>query len=101
MIHLQLVPRDGANLKSLIRQAIANDKIRSFTVSQIQGGLRIKHKKHVGDIQFKQSKRPFLATLICKNRTKEWQLLEALIGRLAYHFPNEMAGINIQFEPRD
>ena len=30
------------------------------------------------------------------SRSKEWQLLEAFVGRLAYHFKNDIASINIQ-----
>lgn len=100
MIHLQLMPRNGDNLQSLIRQAIADDKIRSFDVAGVRGGLRIRHKKHLGEIHFERSKGPTLVTIMCKNRTKEWQIFEAFIGRLVYHFPDEIAAINIQMEPR-
>lgn len=99
MIHLQLVSRNGDNLRSLIRQAINDEKIKSFEVAQVKGGLRIKHKKHLGEIRIARTRVPLVATLVCKNRSKEWQLLEAFVGRLSYHFKNEIAAINIQMEP--
>jgi hypothetical protein len=101
MIHLQIISRGGDNLQSLIRGAIASGSIKSFEVARVQGGLKIKPKKHQGIIALTKSPGPLLATLVCKNRTREFQLLEAFIGRLAYHFKNEISSVNIQFEPTD
>src|SRR5687768_6068584 len=100
MIHIQLVSRDGSNLQSLIRQAIAEESIKSFTVAQVKDGLKIKHKKHLGEIRLKQTKGPLVATLVCKNRSKEWQIFEAFMGRLAYHFKNDISSVNIEMEPQ-
>jgi hypothetical protein len=101
MVHLQLISRNGVKLQGLIRKAIKDGAIRSFEVAQVKGGLTIKHKKHIGEIRFVSTSGPLLATLVCKNRTKEWQLLEAFMGRLTYHFKNEIASINVQLEPDD
>jgi len=40
-----------------------------------------------------------VGSITCRNREREWQLLEAQIGRLGYHFRPELAGINIQLGP--
>ena len=101
MIHLQMVSREGENLQSLIRSAINDGRIKSFAIARVTGGLVIKHKKHIGEIGLEQTSGPLLATLKCKNRAKEWQLLEAFVGRLAYHFKNEVSALNIQFETED
>jgi hypothetical protein len=101
MIHVQLINREGANLQPLIRRAIAEGQITSFETAKGVGGLRISHKKHPGFINIEQSKGPLLATITCTNPEKEWQLLEAFVGRVAYHFSNEVASINIQLEPRN
>jgi hypothetical protein len=100
-VHLQLLSRTGAQLDTLIRTAIAHESIKSFEVARVKGGLRIRHKKHLGEVRFSRTPGPLLATLVCKNRSKEWQLLEAFVGRLSYHFKNDIAAINIQFEPQD
>jgi hypothetical protein len=42
-----------------------------------------------------------LADVRCKNVTKEWQLLEAFVGRLAYHFSDQIVAINMQFDSGD
>jgi hypothetical protein len=99
MIHLQIISRSDNDLQTLIRTAIAGGSIKSFQILQIKGGLKIGHKKHLGEIRLTRTLGPVLATLVCKNRAKEWQLLEAFVGRLAYHFKDQIASINIQLEP--
>ena len=101
MIHLQIVRRADANLQAMIRAAIASGKIKSFETAQVKGGLKITHKKHLGGISLTRKKGLLIATLACNNRAREWQLLEAFVGRLAYHFSNEIAAINIQFDPKE
>lgn len=97
MIYTQLISRNDENLQALIRSAIANGQIKSFQTAKVVGGLRITHKKHPGTINISKSKGPLLATISCTNPTREWQLLEAFVGRLAYHFSKQLAAINIQF----
>jgi hypothetical protein len=101
MIHLQLIARAGDDLHSLIRQAIREERIRSFEIAKVRGGLTLRHRKHQGDIRLEKTKGPLLATLRCRDRTEEWQILVAFVGRLTYHFKNELAALNIQFEPDD
>ena len=101
MVHMQVLGRDGANLQAAIKKAISDGAIKSFEVAQVKGGFKIKHKKHLGEIRFTKTPGPLLASLVCKNRSKEWQLLEAFVGRLAYHFKNDIASINIQLERDD
>ena len=71
MIHLQLIARAGDDLHSLIRQAIKQERIRSFEIARVRGGLTIRHKKHKGDIRFEKTKGPLLATLRCRDRSQE------------------------------
>ena len=98
MIHTQLISRNGQDLQILIRSAIVGGQIKSFETAKVKGGLRITHKKHPGTINFSRTKGPLCATISCTNPSKEWQLLEAFIGRLAYHFSNELSAVNVQFE---
>jgi hypothetical protein len=104
MVHLQLVSRNGENIAMLVRAAIGNGSIKSFEIARVVGGLRIRHKTHLGELHFSKTRAPrapLLVTLVCHNRTKEWQLLQAFVGRLSYHFKTEIASVNIQFEPED
>jgi len=97
MIHLQIIGKDEARLQPLLRAAIKARRIKSFTVVQVQGGLKIQHKLYVGSIKFTQKKAILFATLRCQNQGKQWQLLESFIGRMTYHFQDKMSAINIQF----
>lgn len=99
MLHVQITTQKGTNIQALIREAIADGSIKSFEVKRVKGGLRIIHKRYQGQILLTKTRGPILATVIVKNRDKEWQIFEAFLGRLAYHFKNEILGINIQFEP--
>ena len=98
MIHLQIIGKENAQIKSLLRSAIQDGKIKSFAITQVKGGLRIQHAKYPGSINFTQKNNVLLATLKCQNTSREWQLLEALVGRLAYHFRDDMSAVNIQFD---
>jgi hypothetical protein len=98
MIQLQAIGKDGTRLKPLIRTAIQDRQIKSFQITQVKGGLRIQHAKYPGTINFSQKKNVLFATLNCRNKQKEWQLLETFIGRLTYHFKDDILAINIQFE---
>ena len=101
MIHLQIIGRNENNLQSAIRSAISEGKIKSFQTAKVKGGRKITHKKHLGSISLTPTKGPLLATVSCKNREREWQLLEAFIGRLAYHFSDTIGAINIQLDAPD
>ena len=98
MVHLQLIGRDAADIGALVRSAIEEERIKSFEIARIRGGLRIRHKKFRGEVRFARTEGPVMVTVRSPDRSKEWQLLEAFIGRLTYHFANAIAGINIQLE---
>jgi hypothetical protein len=97
MIHAQLISRNGENLQTLIRSAIANGQIQSSETAKVAGGVCIRQKKHPGAINLTKTEGPLLATITCTNPSREWQLSEAFVGRLAYHFPTEISAVNIQF----
>lgn len=101
MTHLQIISRSAHDLHSLIRKAITDGQFKTFEILKIKGGLIINHKKYPGVIKLNRSRGPLLATVICKPRSKEFRLLESFVGRLADHFPNEIAAINIQLSPTD
>lgn len=96
MYHLQIISRDTADVQAEVREAIETERIKSFEIDRIRGGLRIRHKKFKGDVQFTRTSGPLLVTVRSPNADSEWQLLTAFIGRLVYHFADAINGINIQ-----
>jgi hypothetical protein len=103
MIHLQIIERGSNNLQALIRSAIRSGKITSFEIAKVKGGLKITHTApdYPGAITFIQMVGLLLVDVGCKNAAKEWQLLGAFVGQLACHFVDEIAAINMQFDPKD
>ena len=98
MIYIQLISSSGENLQVLLKKAILEQKIKSFETVQVKGGFKIVHKKYQGTIKFTTTKGPLIAELSSKRSENEWQLLEAFVGRLAYHFQAQIAAVNIQFQ---
>jgi len=97
MIQIQVISKEGSSLKPDIRTAIQEGKIRTFQVIQVKGGLKIQHTKHLGSIKLTQEGNILSAKVTCHNKRKEWQIFESFIGRLAYHFKDDIVAINIQF----
>jgi hypothetical protein len=95
MIHLQIIDKDDARIQSLLRNSIQAGSIKSFQVVQVKGGIKVKQAKYLGSLKFAQKKHILFGTLQCNNQAKEWQLLEAFIGRLTYHFKDYITAINL------
>lgn len=96
MIQIQVIGKEGSNLKPNIRSAIQEGKIKTFQVVQVKGGLKIQHTKHLGSIKLAQERNILSAKVTCHNKSKEWQIFESFIGRLTYHFKDDIVAINIQ-----
>jgi hypothetical protein len=97
MMYITATSSDGSQLQTLLREAIRDGHVRSFQVAQVQGGLKVKHKKHPGFILFeKQRDGSLSAKVSCKDKSQEWKLLEAFVGRLVYHFRDQIESITLR-----
>jgi hypothetical protein len=95
MIRLQIVERSGAKLFSTLKRAIRSKDLRTFSLEK--GGNRVVHIRSPGFMNWVEVE----GVIACEIKTpkdegKEWQLLAAVIGRLADRFPAAVEGINIQ-----
>ncbi|SRR5258706_16367255 len=95
MIRLQIVERPGAKLFSLLKRAIRSKDLRTFSLEK--GGKRVVHIRSPGHMNWVE----FQGVISAQIRTprdegKEWQLLAAVVGRLADRFPGAVESINIQ-----
>lgn len=79
----------------MLRSAIAEEHIKSFEVARVKGGLRVKHKRYQGRVELVQIKGILVATLVCRDPADDWQLFQAFVGRLIYHFRDSIAAINV------
>ena len=96
MIRLQIVERPGADLFRVLKRAIRSKDLRTFSLEK--GGKRVVHVRSPGYMSWT----PLEGMIACeiraraKDEGKEWQLLAAVIGRLADRFPALVEGIHIQ-----
>ena len=95
MIRLQIVERPGSRLFSVLKKAIRSKDLRTFSLEK--GGKRVVHIRSPGYMNWVEVD----GVIACEIRTprdegKEWQLLTAVVGRLADRFPAAVESINIQ-----
>ena len=95
MIRLQIVERPGARLFSALKKAIRSKDLRTFSLEK--SGKRVVHIRSPGYMNWVEVD----GVIACEIRTpkdegKEWQLLTAVVGRLADRFPAAVESINIQ-----
>ena len=98
MVHLQIISRGDADIQAEIRSAIEEERMKTFEIVRLRGGLRLRHKRFRGEVHFIKSEGPLLITVRSSKGADEWQLLSALIGRLADRFRDQISSINISFE---
>jgi hypothetical protein len=98
MIRLQIVERPGAKLFSLLKRAIRSKDLRTFALER--GGKRVVHIRSPGHMNWTAAEGVIACEIRARSKDegKEWQLLSAVIGRLADRFPAVVEGINIQLE---
>jgi len=95
MIRLQIVERPGTRLFSALKKAIRSKDLRTFSLEK--SGKRVVHVRSPGHMDWISVE----GVIACEIRTprdpgKEWQLLSAVVGRLADRFPALVESINIQ-----
>lgn len=95
MIRLQIVERAGADLFRTLKRAIRSKDLRTFSLEK--GGKRVVHVRSPGYMTWVSVD----GVIACEIRTprdegKEWQLLAAVIGRLADRFPALVESVNVQ-----
>jgi hypothetical protein len=97
MIRLQIVERPGVELFKLLKRAIRSKDLRTFSLEK--HGTRVVHIRSPGHMKWTATDGLIACEIASpKDPGKEWQLLSAVIGRLADRFPAAVEAINIQLE---
>lgn len=95
MITLQIISK-GENIHQMIVKKIKEGKLKSFELSK--RNYRLSHINSPGWINLNYDQPGILrAEVKSKDSSREWQILEHFIGRLTYHFKDNISCINIQF----
>jgi hypothetical protein len=100
VIHLQIISRNSADVQAELREAIEEQRMTTFEIEGLRGGLRLRHKRFAGEVRFRRDgpTGPELVSVRSRQSNEEWQLLSAFIGRLTDRFRGQIAAINIQLE---
>ena len=101
---MQIVERPGANLFSVLKKAMRSGDLRTFSLQR--HGKRVVHERYPGWMNWSVGAGAIACEIHSpKQEGTEWQILTAVVGRLAQRFPALVEGINIQLpapepEPR-
>ena len=95
MIRMQIVERGDVKLFGTLKRAIRSKDLRTFTLER--GGKRVVHVRSPGHMDWISAE----GVIACEIKSprepgKEWQLLAAVVGRLADRFPALVESVNIQ-----
>jgi hypothetical protein len=95
MIRMQIVERPGTELFKVLKRAIRSHDLRTFSLEK--HGTRVVHVRSPGYMNWTATE----GIIACEIRTprdkgKEWQMLSAMIGRLADRYPALVESVNIQ-----
>ncbi len=96
MIRLQITEHDGADLHKTLIEAMRTGELRTFKVTR--RGRRVEHVRYPGWVNWTHKAGVIDCDVISPRKPgSEWQLLGALIGRLAHKYPGLVQSIGIHF----
>jgi hypothetical protein len=95
VIRMQIVERPGAKLFNLLKRAMRSGDLRTFSLEK--RGTRVVHNRYPGYMNWTNAGGIIACEIRSpKNEAEEWQLLSAVVGRLAHRFPEFVESVNIQ-----
>ena len=95
MIRMQIVERPGVKLFNLLKRAMRSGDLRTFSLER--RGTRVVHNRYPGFMSWTHAEGVIACEIrYSKKEDEEWQLLSALVGRLAHRFPAFVESVNVQ-----
>jgi hypothetical protein len=96
MIRLQIIEREGTDLRRRLIEAMRSGTLRTFSVTR--RGKRVVHTRSPGWMNWSSAS----GVISCEIRSPqkpgmEWDFLKNLVGRLADKFADHIQSISIQF----
>lgn len=103
MIRITVIPREGAELYSLLtRKEVSLRKKNQGTLhrrgAKARGREKWVHPKHAGWINLQRCIGGVLAAVVQSKAPDEWQLLLSFIGFLDRHFRENILAVNIAYD---
>jgi hypothetical protein len=95
MIRLQIVERPGSKLFHILKKAMRAGDLRTFSLQK--RGWKVVHDKYPGWMNWSYGEGVISCEILSpKKQGAEWQILSALVGRLAQRYADRVESINIQ-----
>ena len=95
MIRMQIVERPGTKLFNVLKRAMRSGDLRTFSLEK--RGTKVVHNRYPGFMSWTHAEGIIACEVrYAKKEAEEWQLLSAVVGRLAHRFPAFVESINIQ-----
>jgi len=95
MIRLQIIERPGSNLFQVLKRAMRQGDLRTFSLQR--RGRQVVHERYPGWINWSYGKGVISCEILGpKKMGNEWQILSALAGRLAQRYAERVEAIHVQ-----
>ncbi len=96
MIRVEIFERHGANLYKTLVDAMRTGDLRTFSVKD--RGRTVTHVRYPGKMKWSSSGGVIVGELRGPRSTENaWQLLGALLGRLAHKYADRVVNVSVQF----
>jgi len=96
MIRLEIIERRGAHLHKALVGAMRKGDLRTFSVKD--RGRTVTHVRYPGRMKWSSSEGVIVGDLRGPHSSENpWQLLGALLGRLAHKYADRIANVSLQF----
>jgi hypothetical protein len=95
MIRLQIIERPGSKLFLVLKKAMRTGDLRTFSLRK--RGWKVVHDRYPGWMNWSSGEGVISCEILSpKKPDSEWQILSALIGRLAQRYARSVESVNIQ-----
>jgi len=95
VIRVQVVERPGTDLFAELKKAMRTGDLRTFSLQK--RGRKVVHERYPGWLNWSYGQGAITCEVLSpRKRGAEWQLLSALVGRLAHKYADRVESVNIQ-----
>ncbi len=98
MIRVQVIERPGTDLFAALKEAMRSGDLRTFSLQK--RGWKVVHERYPGWMNWSYGQGSITCEILSPRKPgSEWQLLSALVGRLAHKYADRVESVNIQLSP--
>jgi hypothetical protein len=95
MIRVQIIERPGVDLFRALKTAMRTGDLRTFSLEK--RGRKVVHERYPGWMNWSCGAGAITCEILSPQKPgSEWQILSALVGRLAHKYADRVESVNIQ-----